>query len=195
MSATQGDYVICIGDDDAVLAGQFPALVDILKTYQPSVLSWVRLSYCWPVPGFGVRAGECRFERSKLYGPVTRISTIPLREQLLQARYDWMKRQPAIYHGCVARKRLEAIKQHTGVYFNGKIPDVYIAYNTILDTDDFYYTDHPFSINGNSPASTGNAHHAYSSKDPRAAPASRFTAEVEIDPIQDVVPAISRPCQ
>lgn len=188
MAAAQGDYVICMGDDDAILPGQFPALVRILKAHQPTVLSWVRLSYSWPIHGFGRRAGECRFERSKLFGTVTRIDTLPLREHLLHARYDWMRHQPAIYHGCVARRRLEAIKARTGAYFNGKIPDIYVAYDTILDTREFHYVNHPFSINGNSPASTGNAHHAYDSSDPRSDPARRFVAEVERDPVQDVVP-------
>ena len=40
LSASSGDYVSMIGDDDGFLPGQFPSLRRILEERRPDVLSW-----------------------------------------------------------------------------------------------------------------------------------------------------------
>jgi glycosyltransferase involved in cell wall biosynthesis len=48
-----GDYVICFGDDDGIIPGQFSILKDILKERCPNAVSWSLPVYGWPVSGYG----------------------------------------------------------------------------------------------------------------------------------------------
>lgn len=182
-----GDYIIYFGDDDGILPGQFPFLRRILETEAPDVLSWSLPTYGWPIEGFGARTGTMRYERNRSFGPVTELDTEALRGHMLACRQDRMAPMPALYHGCVSRAYLEGLRGPTGEVFNSGIPDVHIAYRALLRGGRLMHVRHPFSINGFSPASTGNAQHAYASTDARSEPARRFMAESDADPVRDVL--------
>ncbi len=184
---SSGDYVLYIGDDDGFLPRQIQWLQQILERDQPDVFSWNPLTYGWPIDGFGKRTGGVRFRRQQIYGVPQRIdmnrrATFVRNAQLLDL--DCM---PAVYHGCVSRQYLADIKRQVGVAIAGRIPDVYIAYYATLANASCLYSTHPFTINGYSPVSTGNAQHAYRSGDKRIQPAVRFGNEASADPVQDVV--------
>lgn len=182
-----GDYVIYFGDDDGILPGQFPFLRRILETEAPDVLSWSLPTYGWPIEGFGAKTGTMRYERTRSFGPVAALDTEALRAHMLACRQDKMTPMPALYHGCVSRAYLEGLRGPTGEVFNSGIPDVHIAYRALFKGGRLMHARHPFSINGFSPASTGNAQHAYASTDKRSEPAKRFMAESDADPVRDVL--------
>ena len=188
MSETRGDYVIFIGDDDGIMPHQFPALRAILEARHPAALSWTPLKYEWPIDGYGSHPGTIRFDRFKIFGQPVEVCCDELRKKVLAAQLDLINRMPGIYHGCVSRSLMQFIKDRTGNYFNGRIPDFYVAYTILFNRDSFLHAGHPFTIGGSSPASNGNAHHAYKSTDKRAAPAAQFMQEVLTDPVQDVIP-------
>tara|TARA_R110002072_G_scaffold100207_6_gene220673 strand:+ start:15131 stop:16390 length:1260 start_codon:yes stop_codon:yes gene_type:complete len=182
-----GDYVIYMGDDDAILPGQFQFLRQILERYQPDALSWDRPTYGWPVQGYGKRTGSVKFLRNELFGGVEAIDCGESKQQLLACNLGAKGPKPAIYHGCVSRKFLNQITDANGVCFGSSIPDVYVTYQAVLNNANALHTSHPFSINGYSPASTGGSQHAYDSKDPRSRPAHQFGQENQTDPVQDVM--------
>jgi hypothetical protein len=184
----QGDYVCFIGDDDGFLTGQFAALRAVLEARRPEVLSWRPLMYGWPIPGFGRRVGGIRFHAERMYEPVHEVDLRPARERLLRADLAALGPCPSIYHGCASRAYLDHMRGFGGQAFGARSPDVYLSYFTILTRDAFLYTHHPFSVNGYSPVSTGNAHHAYRSGDARSKPATQFGAEGATDPVQDAIP-------
>jgi hypothetical protein len=180
----RGEYVCFIGDDDAVLPGQLGLLIDLLGKHRPDVLSWTPMSYGWPVGRFEALAGWLGIDRARTFGGLRAIDAAAAVAALGQAAVPDL---PSIYHGVAARAFLNRIALADGTVFAGSIPDVYFGIRSVYAGGRFLLCDHPFSISGYGPASTGHAHHAYDSSDPRAAPAHRFAQEAAEDPLTDAV--------
>jgi len=186
LEQSSGDYVVYIGDDDGFLPRQFEWLRQVIERDKPDVFSWRPLTYGWPIAGFGRRPGGVRFQRKFIYGKPRRIDLNRRADLLRNARILDLDCMPAVYHGCVSRQYLDDMKNQIGASFPGKIPDAYFAYYATLADASFLYSAHPFTINGYSPVSTGNAH-AYRSSDKRIKPATQFVDEASTDPVQDVI--------
>jgi glycosyltransferase involved in cell wall biosynthesis len=189
LEGSEGEYVIFIGDDDAFLPRQFAALRAVLEQGRPDLLSWHPLTYGWPVPGFGRRVGGVRFLRSRLLGLPREVPLDAGRRALLRGDLSRLGPKPTVYHGCVSRTLLETIRRRCGCCFGARSPDVFFSYYVMLTRPFLPFTRHSFTISGYSPVSTGNAHHAYSSTDPRSQPAKRFGRESANDPVQDAIRA------
>jgi|GEM_PF-1969231 len=187
LTHSKGDYVAYVGDDDGFLPQQFRSLRALVERHTPDVVSWKPLTYGWPIPGFGKRVGGVRFERSRIYGQPRIMDLERASRCLRNADHSGLGGIPAIYHGCASRQFLDSIRTAHGATFGGRIPDYYISYYAILSRASCLYSHHPFTVNGYSPASTGNAHHAYAANDKRARPAVQFGNEASTDPVQDVV--------
>ena len=188
LSQATGDYILFFGDDDAALPGQFAALRHILETRRPDCLSWSKMSYGWPREAKKGKFGGVRFERDKLFGPVRPISNDALLRRLLAADVDWHDEYPALYHGAVSRACIERLRQPGKDFFQAKVPDIYFTMLAILTGIDHQHSDHPFTINGHSPASTGGAYaRQKSAAEPANAKdaATRFQSEAQADPVQD----------
>lgn len=184
LAEARGDYLVFMGDDDAILPGQFPILRALLEARAPDVLSWTPPGYGWPLAGFSRRAGKVRVEREALFGAPRMLDV----QAALQGLHcGEVQALPSLYHGAVARRFLDRIAAADGVVFGGSVPDVYFGMRALHLGGTFLISDHPFSVNGYGPASTGHAHHAYDSGDPRAAPARRFADEARTDPLPDAV--------
>jgi len=188
LATASGDYLVFIGDDDAILPGQLPILADLLKRHAPDVLSWTAPNYGWPADGFGRRAGRLRFRREAIFGALRDLDQDAALRGLQGA--DMQATLPSLYHGAVSRRFLDRIARSDGVVFGGSVPDIYFGMRAVYLGGRFLFSDHPFSLNGYGPASTGHAHHAYSSGDARAAPARRFAEEARADSLIDAVPHI-----
>ena len=192
MRQVTGDYVIFFGDDDGILPGQFRFLRRLLEERQPDALSWSLPTYGWPIEGFGKRTGTVRYMKHWAYGTPDTLDIEARRRAILAARHHRTLPQPALYHGCISRRYLEAFRGPSGDIINGAIPDIHITYRIYFRGGTVLHVPHMFSINGFSPASTGNAQHAYNTTDKRAEPALRFKAENQADPLPDVIENV--PC-
>jgi len=184
---SSGEYVIFIGDDDAILPGQFSFLRQLLEQQRPDSLSWDRPTYGWPVAGYGKRTGSVKFQRDRVYGSTEQVDCDESRQRLFRCDLRDMGPKPAIYHGCIARTFLNQIAGPNGEVFRSSIPDVYVSYQAVLHNARALHSPHPFSLNGYSPASTGGGHHSYDSKDPRSNPGHQFGQENQQDPTKDVM--------
>lgn len=189
LQQSRGDYVIFIGDDDAILPSQFRFLRCILEQRRPDALSWDRPTYGWPVNGYGNRTGSVKFQRSSVFGNVETVDCATSKQRLLACNLGEQGPKPAIYHGCVSREFLRSISGPDGECFRSSIPDVFVTYQAVLRNANAIHTSHPFTLNGYSPASTGGGHHAYKASDPRSKPARQFSEENQQDPVQDVMGA------
>ncbi|MCA9035135.1 MAG: glycosyltransferase family 2 protein [Planctomycetaceae bacterium] len=185
LQQSRGEYVFYIGDDDGFLPGQFAALRRILEQHRPDIFSWYPLTYQWPGENSG--SGRMRMEAGRLFGQPRFTDVSDACVSLQSARLTRLTFPPAVYHGCASREWLTQIRTKDDCVFGGRIPDVYITYTAILRSARCLFSKHPFSINGISSASTGNAHHAFRKGDPRASPARRFGDELRNDPVQDAV--------
>ena len=187
LCASSGDYLLFIGDDDAVLSVQFRFLRRILETRRPDGVSWFKATYGWPIEGYGKKTGGIRFYREDAYGAPVGYDPHDDLEALMLCRLGALNPTPAIYHGCVSRAFLDHIAPTPGVYFDSMIPDVNFQFRSIYQGGNFLHTRHPFSINGYGPASTGGAHAAPKKGSPGEKIGQSFEAENRTDPFADII--------
>lgn len=187
LCASSGEYVLFIGDDDAVLTGQFRHLRSLLETRKPDGVSWFKATYGWPIEGFGKKTGGIRFYREDIFGPPVAYDPHDDMDALMRCQLGQLNPTPAIYHGCVSRAFLDRIAPAPGIYFDSMIPDVNFQFRCIYLGGNFLHTRHPFSINGYGPASTGGAHAAPKPGSPGARIGSAFVAENKADPFEDII--------
>jgi glycosyltransferase involved in cell wall biosynthesis len=184
---SSGDYVLFIGDDDAVLPGQFSFLRRILQDHRPDGVSWFKATYGWPVPGYGGKTGGVRFYRQSSFGAPVGYDPQDNSAALLSARLSQLNPSPNIYHGCASRAYLDKIAPQDGIYFDSAIPDVNFEYRTTLRGGRFLHADHAFTINGYGPVSTGGAHSQNDPGSENAKAGAAFVAENRADPLEDVM--------
>ena len=188
LDASSGDYVLFFGDDDAILPGQFAALRRIVDEDRPDGVTWHRMTYGWPIAGYGRKTGGLRFFRDKCFGAVTAYDPGRNRDHLMACRLSAMHPSPNIYHGCASRSYLDRLAPQKGVWFDSIIPDVNFEYRATLAGGDFRHVDHVLSINGYSPASTGGAHAEVKQPgSPEEKAGKAFQTENATDPFIDVI--------
>ena len=188
LKASSGDYVIFFGDDDGILPLQFKYLRNILEKHKPDALSWDFLTYSWPIKDYGKKTGGLRFEQRKIYGNVIKSSKKIYLETLLNAELDRDNYLPRIYHGCMSRKFLDKLVNDEGLYFCSRSPDLHMSFRAAQNGGNFLRINHPFSINGNSPASTGGGSRSIDIHNKAISKSLEYKSETEMDPIKDVLP-------
>lgn len=188
LNESTGEYVVFFGDDDGILPRQFKFLRQLLEKHKPDGVSWKRLTYGWPVEGFGKKTGGVRLTKNSSYGADFLYDPKERNLDALMA-CDLAKMgavTPNVYHGCVSRAYLEKVAPEPNVFFDSSIPDVNFEYRSTLSGAKFVHVEHPFTINGYSPVSTGGAHHA-GRIDKEGGNAGRaFTSENKVDPVNDL---------
>ncbi len=182
-----GDYLIYFGDDDGISPRQFPFLRQILEKHVPDGLSWVKATYGWPSE-FIKKPPGIRFYRNNCFGPPREYQGSDNLQKLLAADVGSLRPVPDIYHGCLSRSYMLKTASARDAIFDSAIPDVNLTYRAILKGGNFIGVDHPFSINGYSPASTGGGHGAEQKNQSNTDSSQKFAMENAKDPVSDVIP-------
>lgn len=185
--ASSGDYVIVIGDDDAILPLQFRFLRSVCETRKPDGISWTKATYGWPVEGYGKKTGGIRFHRDECFGAPTEYDPREGLETLMRCGLSQMYPTPNIYHGCVSRAFLDRHKPADDLFFDSVIPDVNFQFRSTFTGGHFLNLRHPFSINGYSPASTGGAHAAPAAGSDAEKVGRTFRDDNRADPYDDII--------
>lgn len=188
LGESTGDYVIFFGDDDGILAGQFPILRALLNDHAPDALSWDFPVYGWPVRGYGARTGGLRFKPGTSFGAPRPLDAEARRAAMSAGQMTAMYPMPGIYHGCMRRGYLDDLRTADGICFAARSPDVYINFRALVRGGRFVHAHHPFSINGYSPASTGGSLRDLGQTDGTRKTADTFLSELAVDPVDDVLP-------
>jgi glycosyltransferase involved in cell wall biosynthesis len=188
LNQSSGDYVIYFGDDDGILAGQFPMLRRILEERKPDALSWGFPVFGWPVPGYGVKTGGIRFTRKSAFGTPFQLDRTARLRAVESGEMNALYPMPGLYHGCMSQSYLNRLATADGTFFAARIPDVYMNFRALQHGGNFMHVSHPFSINGYSPASTGGSLQTLGKDSKTQSPAQRFMSELSVDPIKDVLP-------
>lgn len=183
IEAATGDYVMVIGDDDAVLAGQWPRLRALLARHEPPALSWPALFYHWPGAEKRGGGGRLRLNRSSLFGPAfvrSRAEHLASIRQLERSRED---RSPKLYHGLLSRAVIAAIRAKSGVTLASGQIDAYISAAALPFLSSYLYVRHPFSMLAMGPRSGGSSIAAQHRRGDANDTAARVAAEAERDPV------------
>lgn len=149
-----GDYIFFIGDDDGILKHGLSTLRRVLEKHKPDIVNWRHITYKWPNES---RASILKFRYRDFFGPLYKKSPAKVLDAFCSANLTSFRDAAHIYHGAVARHIIEKIKEKSGGYFLGHIPDVYAALANLAVAETFFWIRSPVSIGGESPKSNGAA--------------------------------------
>lgn len=153
LSHVHSDYVMFLGDDDAVLPNATSEMMNLVDEH-PGVdaISWPSVEYGWP---------SCQIAdfRDRLVIPLTRgLERRSARSDLLDVikfRRPYSK-LPFLYKGLV---RADVIRQlrlaSGGKVFHSRIPDVYFGIAACAVVDEYLFSSRPLTLNGASAHSNG----------------------------------------
>lgn len=194
VSAASGEYLMMIGDDDAVLARQWPLLRAILAERKPMALSWPALFYHWPGEAKRGGGGRLRLTRKTLFGPLIERTSA---EHLASIRCLERTREdvsPKLYHGLMSRRLIEALRTKTGMVVGSGQVDAYMSAAALPFMESYLYLRHPLSVLGMGPKSGGSSiaaqHRADDANDSARLVAEEAAADPVIEPLAMPFPVL-----
>lgn len=159
LAEIQGEYVIFIGDDDAIGPGLEEIVnwakenkIDSVVSYQNKFIA----SYYWP----GVRskyfgnAYSAKLFVNKFTGRATEVNPPEALRKVAQRLGGGLGGLPRAYHGLISRTLIDKIHEKYGHLFGGISPDIYSATLIASLSERSFVLDFPFVIPGASPVST-----------------------------------------
>lgn len=146
-----GDYVVYIGDDDAVIPGALDRLLKHLRAApEPLIHMWPLHIYDWPVDG--------RPARVAYLAPTRDPSKLDLKAK---ARFvasvgGWRYGDlPSPYHSAIPTRILDSIRSRTGKVFHSTQPDVFTGMAIPAFADHAINLGQTVTLNGRSAKSNG----------------------------------------
>jgi glycosyltransferase involved in cell wall biosynthesis len=160
VSKANGEYVICIGDDDGLVIDSLGYLFNFIQKYQAKVVKCCTVTYCWK--------GSLINKDSTLTHPtsraVTEVNSKSVLQKVFAMEFDYFH-LPMIYYGAIHKTVLARIKEIQGSYFvDSASVDIYSGMCIAWVEENFFISDYPFTIMGNSAKSNGTNHHQRNNK-------------------------------
>lgn len=146
----RGEFVVIIGDDDAVMPGAIRKLSDCIREMPADVYGWGAHEYIWPINGAGprVRVIAARDKRRQIAaGKAAKASM-----RMGCWRYG---ASPSVYHSAVARKLLTELRDRTGRTFHSTQPDVFLSFAWPALTNQAIWVGETLTMHGVSRESNG----------------------------------------
>lgn len=150
LAAVTGEWVIVIGDDDALLP-PFMAVMSELIGRMPDaeMISWTAPIYRWP---------DAAAEQNMLSFQFSRQGRIMPSADTLRAVFEDIANifsPPGLYHTLTRTRVLDRIKAQCGEYWLGLSPDVGSGLLHLAFTENYLLNPFPMSVMGFSKSSTG----------------------------------------
>ncbi len=153
MAHVRGEYVIFIGDDDAI----YPDIVALCRWAQENGYDAVKskgYSVYWH-SDFPSREYAAKMRLQPYTGAVQVREAEPLVTELVTTGDRYFE-LPMVYYSLVRRSVLQRLHDRSGRYFGGLAPDIYSAIAVGCLIDRFAEIDYPLTITGASgPANSG----------------------------------------
>ena len=148
---SNGKYICCIGDDDAVT----PLIEDCIHIMQDNNIESIRqkfeITYKWPsfTDDSGVRLGGTLTYKKPLlkYHKVDLKSSV---KSVIANGFQSLGTMPCVYQGIVRRDVLDKLYSINRTYFPGPSPDMANATALSIIVSDHYITELPIIISGGS---------------------------------------------
>ena len=151
LERARGDYVIFIGDDDAVVPGAIDHLMSLFRPAREKVIHmWPLHTYDWPVAD---RQGRVAY-----LAPVRAPSELDLKAKarFVMRKGGWKYYElPSPYHAAIPRHLLDKIRSRTGRVFHSTQPDVFTAMAIPALADRAINIGFSITFNGRSSRSNG----------------------------------------
>lgn len=145
---TTGEYIMLIGDDDAILPKAIEMAEWAKENNVDSVCSKNSVVYYWP------KAYDKYPNGAVIIPPSTSdLLQVDVRKELTKLVKSGLQNYllyalPKTYHGLVRKDVLEVIKKKTGHYYGGLSPDIYSAVAVSCVAKNHYEIGEPLSIAG-----------------------------------------------
>jgi glycosyltransferase involved in cell wall biosynthesis len=159
LDMSSGEYVIFIGDDDAIGPKIYEITmwakknrVEALVSYRNSFIA----NYFWP----GVKSKyfgngyASRLFVSKFSGRVIGVDALHELQQVASQLGGGLGSLPRAYHGLISRQLIERVKNKHGQLFGGVSPDIFSATLIASECNNACIVDFPFVVPGASNVST-----------------------------------------
>jgi len=151
LAAARGDYVIIIGDDDAVIPATLDALLlRLAGLAEPLIHMWPLHVYDWPSSGRPASVAHL--------APVIPASELDLKAKARDVvrKGGWKYYElPSPYHAAIPRAFLDGIRTRTGRVFHSTQPDVFTAMALPAFADRAINIGDAVTLNGRSAKSNG----------------------------------------
>ena len=151
LERARGDYVIFIGDDDAVVPNAIDHLLSLFRTAREKLIHmWPLHTYDWPVAD---RKGRVAY-----LAPVRAPSEMDLKAKarFVMRKGGWKYYElPSPYHAAIPRYLLDKIRSRTGRVFHSTQPDVFTAMVIPALADRAINIGFSITFNGRSSRSNG----------------------------------------
>ncbi len=151
LSHASNDYIISIGDDDAILPDAFHYLNDLINKTNVEAIACSNVSYNWD--NFLDISSRNRLTWSFKRGFEIRNSKDWLSD-FFSFRPGYTHDLPCIYCGLVSKRLINLIKGD-GPFFRSVTPDAYSSFAIAHFVDKYVYSYTPFVIHGASGKSNG----------------------------------------
>jgi hypothetical protein len=155
MALAEGEFVCLIGDDDSILPEALDAARWASRHGVESIAPEVVAHYAWPdfrTLAFGTSHAGRLYLKARFGAVARRNARVSMRTSLARAALG-TDGLPKIYHGIVARRAMERLRERSGAYFHGTSPDVSGAIGIAAVIDEYVWIDHPLTLPGASAGS------------------------------------------
>jgi len=154
LSHVNGEYVVFIGDDDAIMPGGVRLLAENITAFDVDAYTWRASTYQWPIDG---QAARFIHDAGATSNPVKQRNLKKAALGVIRRGgwgYYWL---PSVYHGAIATRVLREIRSATGRVFHSTQPDLFTALAIPAFVDSFVCLSSPVTLNGRSAKSNGGA--------------------------------------
>lgn len=151
VSQARGEYVIVVGDDDALMPGALGLADRLLRESGLSVIRWDWVFYNWPDHLFSNQANRLEVPLGRKFSTAKGHDVA---ESVLN-QGAWHPELPMLYNAVVHRSILETIKNATGRVFAALAPDIFSGMAVAAVAEEFGVLESPLSVCGSSGSSTG----------------------------------------
>lgn len=148
----QGEYIIFIGDDDAIVPGSIDRFIKQLKelNFNYDAYSWVTSTYVWPIDG---KNAYLDFSATRQENKEIDLKRLAI---FVQKYGGWRYyRIPGAYHAAVKKEVFNEIRRITGRVFHTTQPDLFTSICVGALVEKSYRLGSPLSIQGRSAKSNG----------------------------------------
>ena len=146
----RGDYVMIIGDDDAILPRALDRLISDIGRYPSDVYFWPKHTYVWPSQGRNAYVETLAPQTPAWSLDLRKLSRFVLR--MGGWRYALL---PSMYHSLVSRRIPDAMRSRYGQVYHSTEPDVFMMMSIPVFTKTAWNVGYSVTVHGRSPKSNG----------------------------------------
>lgn len=149
LTRARGEYLVLIGDDDALLPHALAGLDQITSDTRPKAIRWEPVFYTWPDYPL---VGQGNYLRVPLLRGLREADGMLAAREVVEFR-ALPESLPSVYHGAVRRDVFDEIARTAGRVVGHRQPAVYLGFAVAAVAKQFLSVDAPMTICGRSSAS------------------------------------------